>query len=110
MDSHGEFCIISPHRWPPLNLCCLSPSLPPPPTALAPASDGPSAPALNARRTPVALRAEFEISCVRRHALAVEMGRVDHRVQRRVQWMLRKNHETSEAARQGAYLPFRLRK
>ena len=55
-------------------------------------------------------RAEFEISCVRRHALAVEMGRVDHRVQRRVQWMLRKNHKTSEAARQGAYLPIRLRK
>ena len=58
----------------------------------------------------MALRAEFEISCVRRHALAVEMGRVDHRVQRRVQWMLRKNHKTSEAARQGAYLPIRLRK
>ena len=58
----------------------------------------------------MALRAEFEISCVRRHALAVEMGRVDHRVQRRVQWMLRKNHKTSEAAGQGAYLPIRLRK
>ena len=33
-------------------------------------------PTPSSRRTPVALRAEFEISCVRRHALVVEMGQV----------------------------------